>query len=187
MESFGVIESSSGHFIPWKAPRGSKPDSCFFFSYFLFFWSKKKTITARYHLESSVFCQQLAEIWQLKFVFAFLIAYFTFLWPSLLRVLRYEKQSALFHVSVLLPVVLCNMNLLRSHTTESELKGYNESWAAWRWVGGEISTSIISIRSCPSFPRELSVHGAGVTAGAICGGQNQSGWCWYRLQRRDGL
>lgn len=44
-----------------------------------------------------------------------------------------------------------------------------------------------AVRSCPSSFRELSVHRAGVAAGAVCGGQSQSGGRWHRLQRRDGL
>lgn len=70
----------------------------------------------------------------------------------------------------------------------------NQSWRATaravtarKRIGGETSTSITSIHSCPSLSRELSVHGARVPVGAICCGQNKSGGCWYRLQRRDGL
>lgn len=51
----------------------------------------------------------------------------------------------------------------------------------------EMSTSIISVHSCASFCRQLSVHSSGVAAVAVRGGQNQSSRCWYRLQRRDRL
>jgi len=139
-------------------------------------------------------------MWRLKLIFLlFLIEYpmQTLHRPLPICCSMKWKQSALFHMRVTIAACLCyamwiywgatQLNQSRRGKCEKKQRKREQPSCSEVSRYREISTSITSSRSCPSCSRKLSVHGAGVTAGAIGGGQNQSGRRGYRLQRRDGL